>query len=262
MPITFSLPLILNSAVESGAKDKTSDGSSFSIDLDRPIIIPKQAKNCFVEVQSAEVWNTSPNILTGVNDKVTVDFGSGATVITIPQGLYDLDALNQRLNQEVKAAGGMNEKEYVFNADTATQKTVLQILTVGSSMDFTASDTFRDMVGFGAVILTAATIDETFDAPNTANFNTTDYFLIHCDLVSRGLRLNSSYRQIVAQVLIDVPPGHQIVSTPFNVPKIPAAELIGDKRNSINVWLTNDKNERIDTGGENFSCRLVINYVM
>lgn len=244
MPITYQLPLILNSATEAGATDKTSDGSSFSITLDRPILVPKEAKYCYVEVQSAEVWNTVPNIVTGVNDQILLN----DTVFFVPQGLYDIDSLNAELGDDV-----------TLLANNATQK--IQMTSSGSNPTIKFNgQSFNELLGFAEseeIVSGGSKIGEF-----TAQFNTTDYFLIHCDLVSKGLRLNSSYRQIVAQILIDVPPGHQIVSTPQNVPKIPSPELIGDKRNTISVWLTNDKNQRVNTSGENFSCRLVINYIM
>ena len=81
-------------------------------------------------------------------------------------------------------------------------------------------------------------------------------------LINKGLRNNNRYTQIVSQVLIDVPPGSQILSRPFNIPRIPANELIGDKRNLINVWLTDNNNNRVNTAGENYSVRLIINYII
>lgn len=39
-------------------------------------------------------------------------------------------------------------------------------------------------------------------------------------------------------------------------------ELVGNKKNIINVWLTDQDNNRVDTAGEDYSMRLVIYYLM
>jgi hypothetical protein len=95
---------------------------------------------------------------------------------------------------------------------------------------------------------------------NVAALNQIDYFLIHSDLVSRGVRINNTYNQTIAQVLITATPGSQIVSTPFNPPHSQAPELIGAKRSRISFWLTDQSNNLVNTNNENWSARLVVRY--
>jgi hypothetical protein len=97
-------------------------------------------------------------------------------------------------------------------------------------------------------------------AQNIASFNQVNYFLIHSDLTNRGIRFNNTYNQTIGQVLIDVPPGSQITSTPYNPARISAQELAGAKRSNLRFWLTDDKNRRIDTNGENWSARISIRF--
>ena len=94
----------------------------------------------------------------------------------------------------------------------------------------------------------------------TANLNTLNYFLIGSSIVSQGIRFNSSYNQTIAQVLVDVAPGSQIVSQPFNPARCDASNLIGAKRTSLRFFLTDDKNKPVNTGGEYWSARIVISY--
>ena len=79
--ITYQLPMIFSSSVLDGALNKSADGSSFSVQLDRPILVPNTAKYCWIEVQAATVWNTVPNILTGVNDKFYLEIDDGMIVV-------------------------------------------------------------------------------------------------------------------------------------------------------------------------------------
>ena len=89
---TYTIPLVLSSNVNNGATNKSSDGSTFSVDLDKPILVPKEAHHCYIQVQSATVWNTVPNIVEGVNDKFYFSYNGNNYVLTIEQGQYDLTA--------------------------------------------------------------------------------------------------------------------------------------------------------------------------
>ena len=125
----------------------------------------------------------------------------------------------------------------------------------------TPNDTFRTILGLNSAIYGPyATAPYELVAPNIAGFNTVNYFLIHSDLTSRGIRFNNTFTQVISQILIDVPPGSQIIYAPFNFPSISCPELIGASRKVMRFWLTNDKNERVNTNGENWSARVVIKY--
>ena len=96
---------------------------------------------------------------------------------------------------------------------------------------------------------------------NVASFNQVNYFLIHSDLCTKGIRFNNAYNQTISQVLIDAPPGSQIVSKPFNPSSINCQDLAGAIRNNIKMWITDDKNRRINMNNEYWSCRIVIKYL-
>ena len=93
-----------------------------------------------------------------------------------------------------------------------------------------------------------------------AEFNQVNYFLIHSNLTSKGIRFNNIYNQTIGQVLIDVAPGSQITSSPRNPAKIASQELAGTNRTNLRFWLTDDKNRSIDTNSEYWSARVVIRY--
>ena len=259
--IKYHLPIILSSSEKSGALNKSIDGSSFQVSLEKGLIIPQEAKYCWLVCQAAEIWNTSPNIKTGINDKLYISDGMGALLITIPQGLYDIPLLNAEIDRQM-IANGRPPSSLIIIGNNATQKTFIEVLTVGTSVNFTQIDTIRDLLGFQSLILLSVVANEIFSGTEVAAFNNIDFFVIHTDLISHGLRENNRYTQAVAQVLIESPTGSQIIHEPDNPPEIPCNELIGSKKNIINVWLTDQDNNRIDTAGEDFSLRLVIYYLI
>jgi hypothetical protein len=272
--IPEEISLIVSSDPDAGAINRSQDGSQFEIQLDgEGIQIPKDAINVNVSVEESTVWWVVPNIITGQNDKMYIfgDNDVGGTqlfIITIPQGLYDLSGLNQAILAELEAAGartldgGGNPLSLInLAADDATQKVRLRFNYTNVYVDFQPNDTPREILGFDAEqygpYLGAPL---SILAPNTAAFNQVNYFLIHSDLVNKGIRFNNTYNQTIAQVLINVAPGSQIVSTPFNPARCNGQELAGSKRTNLRFWLTDDKQRPVNTNGEFYTCRIVIHY--
>ena len=189
----------------------------------------------------------------------------GNYVLTIPTGLYDLSGLNQAILRELENAGGKTDPSVLFSLspDEPTGKVEIRFNYDTVSIDFTQPNTLRDILGFNSQILGPyATVPFNRLADNTARFNSVNYFVIHSDLTQTGIRFNNSYNQAVSKVVIDVPPGSQIVSTPYNPPKISCNELVGGNKTLIRMWLTDDQNRRVNTNSESWSCRLVIRYQM
>ena len=258
----FEIPLLVSSDVNAGAENKSADGSTFYITLDEPLIVPRDARSVDIQVQEATVWWVIPNVITGTNDEFTIEEGGNAPfTVTIPQGLYDLTALETAVEREVVATGAPAGL-FNFIADDPTQKVVIRINQAGTRIDLTGAQTFRDLLGFDSQLVPVGLSVGIYTqiGDNVAAFNQIDYFLIHSDLVGRGVRINNTYTQTIAQVLIDVPPGSQIVSTPFNPPHSQAPELIGSKRTRIRFWLTDQANNLVNTNNENWSARVIIRY--
>jgi hypothetical protein len=185
-------------------------------------------------------------------------------VVTIPQGLYDLSGLNQAILRELENQNAKIDPDplVTLTPDEPTQKVEIRFNYNNVSVDFTQPDTPRDILGFNSQTLgpyPGAPINVLADF--TAQFNQVNYFLIHSDLTNKGIRFNNSYNQAISQVLIDVPPGSQIVSKPFNPARVNVDELAGAKRSLIRMWLTDDQNKRVETNGEYWSARIVIHYL-
>jgi hypothetical protein len=104
--------ILITSDPAQGAINRSADGSSFEIQLDEAIQIPKEALNVQVICEESTVWWTVPNIITGINDTFYI-FGDDDQVVPvpqlfvvqIPQGLYDLTGLNNALQSGLEALG-------------------------------------------------------------------------------------------------------------------------------------------------------------
>jgi hypothetical protein len=255
--------MILDSSTEAGAENKSSDGSYFEIQLGEALNVPSNAIGCQLAVEDAEIWWSVPNVITGSNDKFYITYSSVLYTVTLAQGLYDLTGISQAIARELgnyAVIAALSKPLLTFSPDEATNKVEIKF-NFNASIDFTQLDTPRLLLGFDSQTLTA-TAGQTKIADNQASFNTVNYFLLHTDLTSNGIRNNNSYNQTVAKVPITVAPGSQILYKPFNPAKINANELIGAYRTNIKVWLTDDKNRRVNTNGEAYSLRIVIRFMM
>lgn len=273
MSIEYQIPFIVSSSSASGASNIRSDGSTFEINLETPLIIPNEAKYVQVHVQSATVWFNTYNILAGVNDQFKLSYDDGVLAVdynlTIEAGIYDLDHLSAAIQRELNDAGG--ESSWIsLTGDSSTQKTVIQFnetaTTGGLRIDFTIANTFREVLGFDSrlVPLAGDTTGQEYEyGDDVAQFSPLEYYLLHSDLVSKGIRINNIYSQTIAQILIsNVSAGSQIVYEPQNVPKINAMELRNQKRRQIKFWLTDDADNLVDTHSEVWSARIIISYYM
>ena len=260
--IKQEISMILDSGADAGAVNKSADGSYFEVQLQNPLLIPREAVNVQMAVEEAEIWWSVPNVITGQNDKFYVTHAGNPYVVTIPQGLYDLTAIAQTILRELENLGlPTTPPLFTFSPDEATQKVEIKFNYNTTSIDFSQADTPRLLLGFNsAVIGPVASAGETIVADNVAGFNTINYFLLHSDLANDGIRTNNTYTQTIAKVPIDVSPGSQIVYKPFNPARISEDNLIGSPRTNIKVWLTDDQNNRVNTNTENFSVRVVIRY--
>lgn len=261
MPVNKEINFIVTSDPNNGAINVTSDGARFDVLLETPFHIPVNASNVTLEVQAATIWWTTPNIITGVNDRFYLDDNGTPRNITLGQGLYDRVNLGAAINTQLVNSGGADGL-ITISEDTATNKIILTANAVAQTIDFTQADTFRDILGFNSQTL-GPNVASPFNwiGTNTARFNVVNYYLVGSSLVgSRGLRFNNIYRGIIAQVLIDERPGSQITFAPYNPAKTNVNHLRGTRISKITMSLMSDTGSLVNTGGEYWSVRLVIRF--
>lgn len=258
MTLEYALPIILSSDPLVGAQNVSDDGSEFTVVFDSPIVVPRQSITCYVQVDQATLWYNTSNITT-TKTSFTVD----AEDYELPVGLYSLESLELAVNTLIEDRTSIADT-FTFIGNEADSTVTVTGNIAGTVLSWPVEGGFNELLGFTQDQNPSTWINagDNITGLDAAAFNNTDYYLIHTDLVSRGIRINNKYSQVVDQVLIDVHPGSQLISKPFNPIKVPAEELIGESRKTCRVWLTNQSGTRVDTLGEIWSCRLIITYIL
>jgi len=259
------ISLLVSSDPLAGATNINATGSQFTVLLEEGIKVPSDALNVNLRLEEATVWWVTPNISASLgNNKLYITEGATPYVITIPDGLYDVIDLNTAIARELETAGATVSPQplIVISADDATQKVIMDFEYNNVSVDFTQTDTFREILGFDSQVLGPyPTAPISILADNTAAFNTIESFLFHTNLTQKGIRINNSYSQTLGQIIIDVPPGSQITSSPRHPARVSAQDLAGQIKTSLKFWLTDQENNLVDTVGEYFTGRIVIEWL-
>lgn len=249
----------------------TSDrGSRFNFTMSPPLTIGPTFTSVHISVPTSTIWWTTPNISSGLNDKFYVhgpDINNVQTdfIVTIPQGLYDVDQLEEAILSSLENSGARVTPFALIrlNASNAAGKVQFRFNYPQTSVLF-KNDSPWNVLGFSNKIgenLISSVNGITQLAPSVANFNPVDSFLIHSSLVQMGIPVNNIYSSVISQVLITKPPGSQIITESIHPAILPAHELIGTKTSVITMWLTDSKNRPVDTGGEPWSARIVLDII-
>ena len=271
MPIPISI--LLSSDTTNGAANKTANGSEFTIFLDdENVEIPDSATSCTMYVQDAEMMYSFPNIITGENDLITITYDDGINPlftmnIVIPQGLYSISDLDDAIEVAQFNYALFPETSPLIGllGSDAQQRVLIEYNYAGVRVDFTGSQTFRELIGFDSALYPTAgvSVANTFDtAPNIAAFNTLQYVLISCNLVDNGIRLNNKYDFYICRILITTQVGHQQTFQPQIKMRLDASNLIGKKLSSTRVKLLDQNGADVNTNNENYSINVVIEYTM
>jgi len=254
--VEYAFSQRFSSSTENGALNKSSDGSRFSVQLDLPIMIPKNAVNATIECAQANIWYNTPNISVNKgNNKFYYIIAATPYNFTIQDGLYSLNALNSLISLELTQAGhGATDIELL--GDNSTQKSVFQFNIIGAQVDFTPNDSLFVIIGFTQrlVPLIPSVSIGTFEYGDfVAEFNTISGYLISSSIVSNGIPTNSIGRGVVASVPItsDAQPGRLISYNPQNPLKTSIQELIGHQKSSFNFQLTDQDGNPAETLTEN-----------
>ena len=185
--------------------------------------------------------------------------------VVIPTGLYDVSGLNNAIQTGLENLGARTTPYPLLSVsgDDSTNRVVMRFNYNDVSCEFKSNSPYAIM-GFleNTTYGVYPTAPINIMADNVAAFNQINYFMIHSDLTNEGIRFNNTYNQAIAQVLIDVAPGQQIVSTPFNPPKLSVDFLAGTRKQTIRMWLTDDQNRRVNTNTEYWSARIRITYLL
>lgn len=259
-----------------GARNKDNNGSRFQINLDRPIDIPVNAVDVSIEVTSANIWFTSPNITASYkNNKLYVDYtdpsgGSDIFILEIPKGLYSVSSLNQTIEHLMcdtiipDTTNRFECNSIVLSGDTATQKVKIQLESHISILtdSILYPDNIADSLGFLPTIPIGppAYAGQVFTAQVVAKLNRINSYLLHGDIVKNGIQVNNTQANILTEIQLDVSPGKLLTYRPYLPYKLDGAHLKYGSRDLLTFWLTNEVNEYLDMNEENYSFSVTITY--
>jgi hypothetical protein len=243
----------------------SADGSEFTMQIQEGLAIPAFAEQVTVYMMSGSFWYVFPNITTGVNDKMYISYDDGINpinnyVLTIPQGIYTMSALNNAISLQLTNAG--SDPLILLTGDDATQRSVIKFLkhTVSIDLSVVRTDTFRDLLGFSPQILTSTFENESVYSDNIADFGELTSIEFHTDLISQGMSKNGRYTNLLYSVPIETKVGRNQAVEPFNPIGFSEQALAGGGRTYFKFWLTGDSRP-VNTLGENWNCRLKITYL-
>ena len=249
-----------SSSAAAGAVNVASDNSSFSVNLNNPLHIPREAKSAELSVQQANIWNISNNISVSLGNNVFAFTAGGVPrSITLQDGLYSLSGLQTAISTQLINLG-LSANLFTFSGDYSTQKSIVSISNIADSVNFTVDNSIRTVLGFNSEVLTATVVNESFYSENIAAFNSTNSYLIRSDITLGGIPINGNASGIIASVPISVQPGSQIIYQPNVLTPIMCDELIGQRKLNINFYLLNQDLVSVGTPGSPWSVVIIIKF--
>jgi hypothetical protein len=262
IPKTMSFFFTSSQNQNNQAKSVSADGSTFSVQLDTPISIPRGAVATTMEMTQASIWNNSFNISSEINNNKFVFYqGDVWITITIPNGQYSLSALNDLLAQQFLAEG-LAEDFIQIGSNEATQQSIVIFTTSNAQVDFTATGNCRDVLGFDARIIQSTAAGDLALSDNVARFNRVNSFLIRTNLIGNGIPINSKTNGIIASIPITAASGSLIVYSPAHPIQADASSLVGGSSNYFTFNLLDQEERPVNTNGESYSFVLVIRYYL
>jgi len=252
-----------NSIITPDGTTVSADRSTVFINLNSPgITVPTGAVEINWKVESSTLWHTAPNISSALNNN-RIDYllgGAAQPPITIPDGLYNSDALSNLVSRELVNRGEVSDG-IVFTGDESTQKVIITV-GINYQIDLTHFSSIRGVIGWNSQIYPVGIpiSVSSKSGENQAKFNNINEYTIRSDLVSEGIRVNNSGRNLLA--VIPIPEGSansQIVYQPNHPSVIEAGEFRGKSINNYYVSICDERGNAVPQN-EPWTVLLVLSY--
>lgn len=238
--------------------------------LTPPVRIPA-AQYVSAKLVSASVWNSVPNIFTGVNDTWDLAITDSTLfptepnftrsfVFTIPQGQYNVTELINTSNR-VFLAGGLRADTLNITPDLSTSYTLFSTGYLGGVVIKANTRSLARLFGLDVKSDFAVPTEPLFStSPNRAAFNTINSFVLHSTLASPGMPINARTSNILGVVPITAKPNRLVNYTPAYPIEINSENLQGSEITQvISYWTTEDGSTRAPMF-ENFTYTVEISY--
>ena len=196
---------------------------------------------------------------------------TGWDYVQLPDGLYSVSDLNTSLRRLIgnKIAPGTTTRfstsSITISANASTQHIVVEMdpgFILGTMPfennivhTFGITDLDNDAVGVQFIHN-----NDYWEANSTAQLTPINSFLLHSDLVERGLAVNNGVANILTEIQLSGPPGSFLTYRPYLPYKLDGNHLKFSSRGTVRFYLTDDKNRPLDMFGEAFSFSVVVKY--
>lgn len=204
-----------------------------------------------------ETYNSIPNISKSNNTFVySSDEGVTWKTISLPEGSYEIQQINDVIQCQLKANGDWNsarrEEEpahYIaVGANRATLRTEIEILGPSYKVD-TGKSSIAATLGFDPKVLSTGI--HTGDKP--VDISTLSSILVNCDLIGASSFLNGTPHPVAYSFYPSVGPGYKILETPNNLVYLPVSQRGNIQR--VHVWLTDQRGSPLNLRGERITIR-------
>lgn len=188
------------------------------------------------------------------NNLINYNNGSVDRVLTIPDGTYSIELLNDWLHGvmlsfgDVTTTSGVNTFDITIRANFAELKVDIDI-SGGYTLDLTQSD-INLLLGFNSVVVNSSTTGS-----NPANINNgVNSLNVECDIINGGFSGGFS-SNVIHNYTPNNLPGSLISSIPFQLVWLPVSQ-----RNvqSINIRITDQLGRLLDLNGEDVTVNLIL----
>lgn len=163
--------------------------------------------------------------------------------ITIPKGSYELKDLEEAVCSQLP-----DKKSVSIKANKLTQRCEIKSNTF--DIDFTQTDTFRDLLGFDQPITLSA--NQLHTSTNRINISKVRTVRISCNITA-GAYLNNKPNHSIHEFSIEVEPGYAISEVPHNIIYLP---ITVSSLNTVIVRITDQHERLINFQGEEIVVRL------
>jgi hypothetical protein len=255
-----------------GASKIGSLGNRFEVALNSPLSIPSTCVYATLEVVSAKVWNTSPNISSMIgNNHLYFTYEGIPYDIEFPDGIWNTEQMNLYITTYF-VYNHLDELFEIINND-ATQRVSFR-MQLGVEIDFTQSGSCIDILGF---YTTHNVSNDTFTsdlkikvnvaghsitAPHEARYNRVVHYYIRSNIVSDGIPVNNVSSGVICEIPIPlgISVGSLITYIPANPLRSDATDLIGSAKSSVKFTLVDQLGRDVSTSDEEWSLSIMFRY--
>lgn len=195
---------------------------------------------------SFDSYNTIPNIIKGVNDM----FYFGDTAIQIPEGSYDIDAINEYLEEQI---GHVDPQDgIVVRGNTSTLRSEIRCTKPVYFNHPDKQNSIGPLLGFVQANTTIQPTHHYAVSDDIVKIFNVNVISIQCNIAS-GSYVNGQLDHCIHQFFPAVEPGYKLIETPNPVIYLPVNTRTIE---NIVIRIVDQNGELINFRGETIVIRL------